>query len=88
MTEKLENRCDIDDIFCQMQVLSLLKGLQSLLGDEKFRSLLPELEGLDEKMTERIKELENNLRESMKIFGLPILTGSELIEGTEAENEE
>lgn len=88
MTEELEKRCDIDSIFCQMQALSYLKGLQSLLGDERFRSRLPELDGLGEKMTKRIKEQENNLRESMKIYGLPILIGSELIEGTEAENEE
>ncbi len=72
----------IDDICCQMQVLSHLKGLQSVLGMESFRSCFPELEGLDEKMTERIKEQEIDIRESMKICGLPILTGSELIEGT------
>jgi len=86
MAEELEKRFYIDDIFCQMQVHSHLKGLQSVLGDEKFRSRLPELEGLAEKMTERIKEQETLVREALGRYGLPVLTGTELIEGTEAEN--
>jgi len=76
----------IDDICCQMQVLSHLKGLQSVLGMESFRSRFPELEGLAEKMTGRIKEQETLVREALGRYGLPVLTGTELIEGTKAEN--
>ena len=86
MAEELEKRFYIDDIYCQMQVRSHLKGLQSVLGDEKFRSRFPEFEGLAEKMMERIEEQETLVREALGRYGLPVLTGAELIEGTEAEN--
>jgi len=71
MTEEKKPKCDIDDILCQMEALSHLKGLQSVLGDEKFRSRFPELEGLDDRITERIKEQDTNLREALESCGLP-----------------
>jgi len=86
MTEEPEKReCDPEDIVCQMQVLSHLKGLKNVLGNEKFRSNYPELENLDERLVERIKDQEAKLRESMTSCGLPILTGNELVEGIDEE---
>ena len=62
----------VDDIYRQMRALSHLKGLQ--------------LEnGLGEKRTERIKDHEANIQELMTKYGLPMLTGIDLIEGTKEE---
>jgi len=75
----------VDDIHCRMQALSHLKGLQDALGDERFKSSYPELEDLGEKLTERIKDHEANIQELMTEYGLPMLKGIELIEGTKEE---
>jgi len=80
MTEGEKVRCDVDDLMCQMAALSHLKGLKGVLGEERFKSSLPELEGLDEKLTERISNQESNLREAFEKCGLPTLE-----EPTEAE---
>jgi len=63
-------RCDIDDLLCQMQVLSHLKGMKSILGEEKFKGNFPELEGLDEKLVDRIGSQETTLREALENCGL------------------
>ena len=63
-------KCDIDDLLCQMQVLSHLKGMQSLLGEEKFRTSFPELEGLDTTLTEKITSQETSLKEALEQCGL------------------
>ena len=70
MVEEPERKCDPDDIVCQMRILSNLKGLQSALGDEAFKSRFPELEGLDEKLTTRISEQDISLKEAMGRCGL------------------
>lgn len=70
--------CDIDDIVCQMQALSHLKGLQNVLGDERFRARFPELEGLDERVAERIKEQDSILREALNGCGLNSISEPEL----------
>ena len=71
MTEEPERpKCDIDDLLCQMQVLGHLKGMQSLLGEEKFRTGFPEFEGLSERVTERISTQETTLKEALERCGL------------------
>ena len=69
--ENIKKECDIDDILCQMQALTHLKGLQSALGEEKFRESFPELEGLGEKLTDKIKNQETSLREALERCKLP-----------------
>ena len=58
--------CDIDDILCQMQVLTHLKGLQGLVGGEKFTESFPEFDGLDTVITEKIRIGEASLHEALK----------------------
>ena len=83
MTEESgKHICDIDDILCQMQALTHLKGLQSALGEEKFRESFPELEGLGEKLTSKIKNQETSLREALERCKLPDI---EEISGEESE---
>lgn len=62
--------CNIEDIVCQMQVLSHLKGIQGILGEEKFNSDFPEFDGLDMVLTERISTGEATLNETLKACGL------------------
>lgn len=71
MTEEPEKlKCDIDDLFCQMQILTHLRGMKSVLGDEKFKSSFAEFEGLDITLTEKIQSQETTLREALKKCGL------------------
>lgn len=72
-----ENPCDVDDLLCQMGVLSHLKGMQGLLGDERFKTEFPEFEGLGDKLTEKIQSSEENIRDAFKRCGLPDLTQGE-----------
>lgn len=69
MTEE-KPKCDIDDLLCQMQVLSHLKGMKGILGEEQFSSKFPELEELSEKVTERIQSQETTLKEALEKCGL------------------
>lgn len=71
-----ETECNVDDVLCQMMALSHLKGLKSVLGEEKYRAEFPELQSLDEKIASR----ETILRETLNRC-TPILAGSELVEG-------
>lgn len=57
MTDEPERKCDPEDIICQMTVLSHLKGLKSALGEDRFKTDFPELQGLDERITSRESEL-------------------------------
>lgn len=89
MVEEPERKpCDVDDILCQLEALSHLKGLRAALGDEQFKSSFPELEGLDEKLTQKIKEQEISVGDSMAGCGLPMLSSTELVSGTEEKEEE
>ena len=72
MTEE-KAKCDIDDIVCQMQVLAHLKGMQSILGEERYKGDFPEFEGLDEKLAGRIESQETSLQEALDKCGLPQL---------------
>lgn len=72
MTEEEKPKCDIDDILCQVQVLGHLKGLESVLGDERFRTRFPEFEGLSQKVTDSISSQDTELKEALKRCGLPV----------------
>lgn len=61
--------CDVDDVVCQMEVLAHLVGLQKGLGAEKFREKFPELVGIEEKLTPKIKEQEAVLQQSLENCG-------------------
>jgi hypothetical protein len=67
-----KNPCDVDDLMCQMRVLGHLEGIQNLLGSDNFKNSFPELEGLGDKVSERIKSSEENIRVSFQRCGLPI----------------
>ena len=71
MAEENATRCNVGDILCQMQVLTNLKGLKSALGDESFKSRVPELEGLDQTIMERIEETDATLSEALRQCGFP-----------------
>ena len=79
MGEEIERQCDIDDLLCQIQVLSHLKGLESVLGVERYRTDFPELQGLNEK----IKRQEVTLRETLGRCGVPPLEAPEEIKEEE-----
>jgi len=67
--------CNVDDILCQLTALSHLKGLKSVLGEEKYRAEFPELQNLDEKITSR----EVSLRDTLGKCGLePVVEVEEL----------
>ena len=62
--------CDMDDVLCQMQVLAHLKGIQSTLGDERFKSTMPEMATIADSLPGRIASQEKTLRENMQNCGL------------------
>lgn len=72
MTEQPEKKCDIDDLMCQLQVMNLLGGMKNLLGTERFKTRYPEFEGLEETVSERMKEQETTIKEAFEKCGLPV----------------
>lgn len=71
MVEEPEKKCDIDDLMCQLQVMNLLGGMKNLLGSERFKTRYPEFEGLEETVSERMREQETTIREAFEKCGLP-----------------
>ena len=69
-TEPQRPKCDVDDIVCQLQVLSHLRGMQSAFGDEEFKSKFPEFDGWDKKIVDTIARQEVDLNETLKSCGL------------------
>lgn len=63
-------KCDLDDLVCQMQVLGHLKGIKTVLGEEKFKTGFSEFEGLDAVLTEKITAGETTLKEALEKCGL------------------
>ena len=59
-------KCDVDDIVCQLGMLSHLRGMQASLGSEDFKSKFPEFEGWDQKIVDTIQRQEVNLSEALK----------------------
>ena len=71
MTEEPQTpKCDVDDIVCQLGVLSHLRGMQSAFGDEEFKRKFPEFEGWDQKIVDTIRRQEVDLSEALKGCGL------------------
>ena len=64
------NNCDMSDIVCQMQVLAHLRGIQSVLGEERFKVELPELSTLPGTLTEKIADRERTLEDTMRSCGM------------------
>ncbi|MBA7690607.1 hypothetical protein ES703_99137 [subsurface metagenome] len=77
MTEEQKPKCDIDDIMCQMEVLGHLRGMKNVLGDERFKSSFPELEGLSDTIADKIGSQEITLKEALEKCGLPEISGEE-----------
>jgi len=63
-------KCDIDDILCQLQVMSHLQGMERLLGSEKYQERFPEFKGLGATVTERIQQQEVTIKEVFEKCGL------------------
>lgn len=63
------SECDIDDIMCQLGVMSYLQGMEKLLGTEKFKTRYPEFVGLDETVAERIKQQDLTIKEALERCG-------------------
>lgn len=74
MAEDSEKVCDPEDIICQMQVLTHLKGLQNALGEDRFKADFPELQGIGE----RLKKQEASIREALEKCGLEPLQEAEV----------
>ncbi len=69
-TEPQRPKCDVDDIVCQLQVLSHLRGMQSAFGDEEFKSKFPEFDGWDKKIVDTIARQEVDVNAALKSCGL------------------
>lgn len=70
MSEVPEEKCNMDDLVCQMQVLAHLRGIENVMGDERFRSQMPELSGLSQKLTDTIQTQEATIEETMRSCGM------------------
>lgn len=77
MAEATERQCNVDDLMCQMGVLSHLRGMQEILGDERFKTEFPEFERLDNAVSEKIKAQETSLRDALERCGLPTMAETE-----------
>lgn len=71
MTEDAQKpKCDVDDIVCQLGVLSHLREMQSSLGTESFKAKFPQFDGWDQKLVDTISSQEAELGETLKGCGL------------------
>ena len=71
MTEEPQKpRCNVDDIVCQLGVLSHLRGMQTSLGSEDFKSKFPQFEGWEQKLVNTIQAQEAELGDALKDCGL------------------
>lgn len=57
-----DKECDVDDILCQLEMLTHLKGIEKLQGSESFRERFPEFEGLGIRLSEEIVSQKSILR--------------------------
>ena len=69
--EPEKSPCDVDDLLCQMGVINNLRGIEGLVGDERFKQEFPEFSGLRETVTEKIRTREISLREAYRNCGEP-----------------
>ena len=68
-----KTECDPADIVCQLQVLEHLKGLKGILTEDRFKNSYPELVGLEERISDRIKERGSSINEALNRCSLPLL---------------
>lgn len=80
--------CNIDDILCQIEALRSMRSLRSAMGNETFVREFPELEGLDEKLIDKIQTTEGDIREALAKCGNIDLEIPEIAEFEESELEE
>jgi len=76
----MEERCNVDDILCQIEALRSMRGLQTALGNETFASEFPELVGMDGKLSEKIASTRGDLRTALAKCGNEDLTDIEIPE--------
>lgn len=76
--------CDVDDILCQASVLAHLRGLRMEIGNERFASEFPELQIINDRITQR----ETLLRETLGKCGLEPISDEEILEAPDADNQE
>ncbi len=70
MGEEEKPKCDIDDLLCQMQTLGYLKGMENLIGTEKFQERYPEFKGLGDVVKEKMGEQRGTIKEMMEKCGI------------------
>jgi len=69
----MSEECKVEDILCQIKVLQSMRELKTAVGDETFLRDFPELQGLDTKLTEKIKTTTGDLKEAIaKCANIPI----------------
>lgn len=67
---EIPEKCDMEDLVCQMQVLAHLRGIQDVMGSGRFQTEMPELSGLSEKLTDTIQTQERSIEETMRTCGM------------------
>jgi len=65
----MSEECKVDDILCQIEVLQSMRKLKVSLGNEAFLYEFPELQGLDEKLAEKIRTTTGDLKEAIARCG-------------------
>ena len=84
----MEERCNVDDILCQIEALRSMRGLQTALGNETFASEFPELVGMDGKLSEKIASTRGDLRTALAKCGNEDLTDIEMPEDLDDDEED
>lgn len=64
--EVKEEGCDVDDILCQLRVLTHLKGLRDTLGVDGFKTEFPELTAMIPGITEKIASRETTIQKALE----------------------
>jgi len=62
----MTDKCNVDDILCQLEVLRTLKELQEGLSKDWFKEKFPELEEVNTKLSESITEQNESIRQAVE----------------------
>lgn len=65
----MPEKCDVDDILCQLSLLDNMKALKEYLGNVSFLSEFPELSGVAEKLSAKIQTQDAILRSTIAQCG-------------------
>ena len=71
-------KCDIDDLMCQVEMMTYLQGMQRLLGSDKFQERYPELADVGSVVTERVQQQTVTIKEAFARCGLVPPTEEEI----------